>query len=405
MKSTKIILLVLFFIVLSIIIYSRSFFDNEISTIQRNVVLVKDEYIPELRYIIDTREKINKVPLLVSKLVITPNPEKKKYNETQVNNLITEIDGELQHIFAVHGQPNAAPLHRYIANNWTGYKNVVFKIIHPEQSDDAEQLTLDLETSLVFLERLNTGMKMIADFHQSVVSQKTEQVVNITLSSKQKVLVIAGLTTMTFVLIGFVTFDKIMLSEGQLRRQVIEVNKKNLLLEEQSKEINQLACYDTLTGLPNRHFFQMIMAEELSPINTSAKKGALVFLDIDNFKTVNDTYGHDMGDHFLVTVGNSINSLCDEQIFAARFGGDEFALLLRGFDDTTVGLILDKLLALVATPLKIQNVCLFPTCSIGVAFYPQHGNNLSDLLKKADIAMYQAKVTLNSYVIYRDKVG
>lgn len=206
-----------------------------------------------------------------------------------------------------------------------------------------------------------------------------------------------------FLFIGLIAFHKITSTESKLRTQVTLLAEKNLLLLEQANEINQLAYHDTLTGLPNRHYFQQVLSEALTGTGADSAGGAVAFLDLDNFKLVNDTYGHDVGDQFLAVIADRIKSLLQEQVFGARFGGDEFVFLLRQFEDANTRMLLEKILALVALPVQVEGVMISPTCSIGVAFFPSHGNSVVELLKKADTAMYQAKARKNIYVIYDGK--
>ncbi|HAK74466.1 MAG TPA: hypothetical protein DCP36_14585 [Sporomusaceae bacterium] len=127
-------------------------------------------------------------------------------------------------------------------------------------------------------------------------------------------------------------------------------------------------------------------------------------MDMDNFKIINDHYGHDAGDQFLVIIANRIRSLFGEDIFGARFGGDEFALFLRKAAEKQVEKLLSELRGIIAEPVRVQGVLISPTPSIGVAFYPRHGDTVVELLKNADIAMYQAKSKKNAYVIYETKL-
>lgn len=204
-------------------------------------------------------------------------------------------------------------------------------------------------------------------------------------------------------MIGLLAFRKVVSAEIRLQQQVIEMAEKNRKLIEQAEAINKLAFHDTLTGLPNRHSFQKALQEELAAPETGAGHGAVVFLDIDNFKLVNDTYGHDVGDEFLIIIAERIKSLLDKEVFGARFGGDEFVFFLRGYNEQLTRDFLDYLLELIAMPVNIGEIAFSSTSSIGVAFYPEQGNSVVDLLKKADIALYQAKSRKNSCVVYDNK--
>ncbi len=162
--------------------------------------------------------------------------------------------------------------------------------------------------------------------------------------------------------------------------------------EEDAKKLQYLARYDPLTGLINRTLF----ADRLDNAITRAKRNwgmvALMFLDVDGFKGINDRFGHATGDELLKEVANRISASVRESDTVARLGGDEFTVILEGIhhvDD--VGRIASKILEAVSTPYRIAGRDLIITTSIGVAIYPIDGESIEELLKGADIAMYSAK--------------
>lgn len=401
MKSNKIILAVLFCSVLGLILYSRSFFIDELLTIETGVLEVRNENVRQLSRVIECQAKINKVPWLVSRLRSTPNAEKKAYIEGQILSQIKEID---QVYFYDFNYPDEdLPLYDYLRQNWEGYKQLVFQVIASDKSDNYDEAQRQTENSLLYLERVNGGMKLIVSFHERDVAEKTDSIVQTAQLSKYNASLFTIGSTTVFLVIGLLAFRKIVSAETKLQEQVVEMADKNRQLTEQAEEINKLAFHDTLTGLPNRHYFQKALVEELETIEADTGYGAVVFLDMDNFKLVNDTYGHDVGDEFLIIIADRIRSLQDKEIFGARFGGDEFVLFLRGYDEHRTRPLLSYLLILIAMPVKIGDIALSPTSSIGVAFYPHQGNSVVDLLKKADIALYQAKSKKNSYAVYDNK--
>ncbi|MBA6391572.1 EAL domain-containing protein [Colwellia sp. BRX10-3] len=168
------------------------------------------------------------------------------------------------------------------------------------------------------------------------------------------------------------------------------------------EEVRQLAYYDVLTGLPNREKFKQLVHTALDRAERKNEKAALMFIDLDNFKTVNDTLGHDAGDKLLQSVTQNLKDCLrpsdyisnDEQIklSLSRLGGDEFTLIVSGLKDT-VGLenIASRIHKKLSQPTYIDEQELLITGSIGIAIYPDDGNNLETLLKYADIAMYKAK--------------
>jgi diguanylate cyclase (GGDEF)-like protein/PAS domain S-box-containing protein/hemerythrin-like metal-binding protein len=157
-------------------------------------------------------------------------------------------------------------------------------------------------------------------------------------------------------------------------------------------EIRHLAFYDALTDLPNR----MLLNDRLQQALVAAKRDdahiALLFLDLDKFKPVNDSFGHDVGDHLLKEAARRILACVRESDTVARIGGDEFIVLLRTVEDARDALaVAEKIRAALNQPFALKGLRLEVSSSIGLALYPAHGSDAFALAKNADIAMYQAK--------------
>ncbi|SMC52169.1 diguanylate cyclase domain-containing protein [Sporomusa malonica] len=402
MRSSKCILLLLFCSVISIILYSQHFFTAELSTIERNIEIVQNHHILQSRKVVDTQTKINKVPLLLWKFTLADTHEKKMYITNQLLEQIQQIEDD--QLLAFDGDEDEIVLSNYVQKNWLGYKQLVLKTMDATSNNDISSAQEAMTLSLIYLERVNTGMKMIVDFHQNDVSQKTANIAVTAQSSQQNILGFSIVAIISFLFIVFFTFRKIILTENQLRKQVSELAEKNALLAEKNLRIKQLAYEDNLTGLANRYAFQSVLTKELAAVSSNATNGAVIFFDIDGFKQVNDVYGHAIGDELLAVIGARIKPLLDDKIsFGARFGGDEFALFFKEVTAKDISPILDKLLEVVFIPTEIQDITFHPTASIGVAFYPQQGTTAAELLKKADKAMYQAKAKKNAYVLYNEE--
>ncbi|HHW48285.1 MAG TPA: EAL domain-containing protein [Clostridiaceae bacterium] len=166
--------------------------------------------------------------------------------------------------------------------------------------------------------------------------------------------------------------------------------------------IFNMAFFDALTNLPNRTQFLARLNDELLRAADSRSSGALFYIDIDNFKSINDTLGHSFGDVFLIKVAERLSSFVSEDALVARFGGDEFIILLpeiSGVDEAIS--FADKLIKEFRGSWSINGYDLFPTISVGVTIYPRDGDNIGELLKNADMAMYKAKeVGKNNYQFY-----
>lgn len=175
----------------------------------------------------------------------------------------------------------------------------------------------------------------------------------------------------------------------QLRMTIVRDLRDRL---EAQARIHHLAHHDTLTGLPNRAAFIGRATTLLAQARQVGQGVALLFIDLDHFKRVNDSLGHPAGDRLLQTVAERIIATVREADLVARFGGDEFVLLLAGAASASaVAEVAGKLLAAVGAPLEVPGAWISVTPSIGVAMFPEHGDSAAELIKHADTAMYQAK--------------
>ncbi|MGM0536767.1 MAG: diguanylate cyclase domain-containing protein [Pseudomonadota bacterium] len=174
-------------------------------------------------------------------------------------------------------------------------------------------------------------------------------------------------------------------------------------LKAHQQELEYIAHYDALTGLPNRSLLADRLHQAMATARRHPQRLALVFIDLDGFKAVNDTHGHEMGDRLLVELARCMRASLRESDTLGRLGGDEFvAVLVDPGEPDECERVLERLLAVAATPLVIDEVRLEVSASMGVAFYPA-GDELDadQLLRQADQAMYQAKRQgKNRYVVY-----
>ncbi|MDD2933750.1 MAG: diguanylate cyclase [Methylotenera sp.] len=152
------------------------------------------------------------------------------------------------------------------------------------------------------------------------------------------------------------------------------------------------ANYDHLTQLPNRSLFRDRLEQEIKMSHRLSQSAALLFIDLDHFKAVNDTLGHDAGDVLLVQAAGRINQCVREADTVARMGGDEFTVILSQLSDTKhAGKVAQNIIEQLSQPFIIGGATLNISASIGIAFYPQNGKSVEQLLKNADKSMYAAK--------------
>lgn len=180
--------------------------------------------------------------------------------------------------------------------------------------------------------------------------------------------------------------------ENELRKTTQELKQSNAELRLSQDRLSYLANHDSLTGLPNR----ILLYERLSQCIETAKNNhqsiALLFLDLDGFKQINDTLGHGVGDLLLQAVAKRLTGCLRTSDVVARLGGDEFVVLLPAVEDSQgVIRVAEKILHILSQAFAISGQTLFITSSIGICLFPHQGEDLETLIQKADSAMYQAK--------------
>jgi diguanylate cyclase (GGDEF)-like protein len=175
--------------------------------------------------------------------------------------------------------------------------------------------------------------------------------------------------------------------QRELERQVAERTAELSLTQAQ---LRHFAYVDMLTGLPNRRAFTEEFRRLIEEAELTGSRLALLLIDMDGFKLVNDTLGHHAGDSLLVAVGGRLRGAVREGDFVARLGGDEFAVLLM-MDDDVIEVVCQRIIDGFLPPIAIEGENLVAGASIGVAVYPEHGASQERIYKMADIAMYAAK--------------
>lgn len=182
-----------------------------------------------------------------------------------------------------------------------------------------------------------------------------------------------------------------LVESGSGRREQFLVCAGTDVTEERSAKARllELANTDVLTGLPNRYAVQEIISSLVQ--RTEGTAFGLVFLDLDNFKKVNDHYGHLFGDGLLQAVATAIQSCLQGKITIGRLGGDEFLVVVDASDANEVEAVAQRILQRMEAPFILNRTEIFSSCSIGIAMFPKHGKSMEELVRSADTAMYVAK--------------
>ncbi|MYM59507.1 EAL domain-containing protein [Vibrio sp. OCN044] len=170
-------------------------------------------------------------------------------------------------------------------------------------------------------------------------------------------------------------------------------------------KLNQLAYYDSLTGLANRSLLLQTLDDVIKKAQQDNTAGVLFYLDLDRFKTINDSLGHTIGDHLIKAIAKRMQAWLADDYTAARIGGDEFAILMPSIHPDKAHETAQQLLALISNPYSIDDHLLYCTTSVGISVFPSVNSTNIDVLRQADTALYRAKVAgRNKYMFYEPEM-
>lgn len=181
------------------------------------------------------------------------------------------------------------------------------------------------------------------------------------------------------------------------KKKLLETDLENLkmshlALEGEKKDIEETANYDELTMLPNRRFLNKWFPSLLHQVEKNNASIAVLFFDLDEFKSVNDNFGHDIGDALLISVADRLKEQVRESDLVVRLGGDEFLIIYNDIKKEQLSYVAQRIISSIEErQLLLQKDSLRVTSSLGIALYPQDGGDLKTLMKNADTALYSAK--------------
>ncbi|GAB5380885.1 MAG: bifunctional diguanylate cyclase/phosphodiesterase [Aliiglaciecola sp.] len=192
-------------------------------------------------------------------------------------------------------------------------------------------------------------------------------------------------------------------STNEVNSLSVAISEMQSGIQERENQINQLAFFDRLTGLPNRNQFNKTLEDVFS--RESAPKAMIALIDIDRFKEINDTVGHETGDKLLTLISERMQYHANEKDLYARIGGDEFAVIFDHPDPKRATFVAEQLVNLFEQPFVIDNLVLDVDVSVGIAHAPEHAKTAEQLIQCADIALYSCKGTHTTYAVFEPSLN
>ena len=192
-------------------------------------------------------------------------------------------------------------------------------------------------------------------------------------------------------------YDKLNSIAQKLHDEKEKQNLKNLEIQ----KLYNLAHYDTLTNIPNKFLFEIELDRAVSQAKRDKSKIALFFIDLDNFKEVNDTFGHEAGDYTLKTIVNNMQKVIRNEDILARRSGDEFLLMVKGnWKREDLSSLANKIIKATSAPIRYSDDVIFISSSIGISVFPSDTNSPQELINLSDKAMYKAKKAGKSHYVF-----
>jgi len=219
-------------------------------------------------------------------------------------------------------------------------------------------------------------------------------------------LIVALIVFYTLRILPFAAIQRVMKSlELSQNKLIKEIDSKNEVLRDNKKvndELQYRAMYDSLTKIANREHFCNVVEERILQAKDKSNTLAIMILDLNRFKDVNDSLGHHLGDELLKRVGTIIQQAIPSDSFLARLGGDEFAIMLNNYNQSGAIQQAELITKALSAHILIDDYHIVASASIGISCYPEHGESYEVLMKHADLAMYHAKQSSKPFELYID---
>jgi diguanylate cyclase (GGDEF)-like protein len=338
-----------------------------------------------------------------------------------LNDYTREVSSQQDIVYGVIVSPQGAPISSYV-----NYSDpLIKKRIDAAESKDIPKLLqrLDGQNDLIQLQfpiihnNQKLGLFLVGISRQSLQSEFQRQLIIQLLVLAAIVLFLSVAIHVVFRINVLAPIKKLVAASQDVGRgqyTLVETKSEDELgfltkafnamteaVQQEQAKLHRQANFDTLTGLPNRMMAFDRIKQEISRAKRTDQRFAVFFIDLDNFKNVNDSLGHAVGDELLVAIGHRLQAGIRESDIVARLGGDEFVVLAPDIaSDLKVEEVAERLIKAVSEPQQLAGRKVVANCSIGIALYPDNGKSIEELMANADNAMYQAKSTRDGSAIF-----
>lgn len=359
-------------------IYTSVFSYQQYAQLRAELTTASSNNDIQLRSAMAMRAAVRERAILLWQMTLLETPEDRKklfntfysqgseYHKSRLTLLNTELDRPEQSIIAKLDKEaaNRAPELRTFS-----------ELLNNNRVDDFR-----LELGKVLKDK--TAIAALLDQFISLQQNQNEQIWQNS-SHQMEELLSELITRMVFIILGGFLFAVYVM---------VTTSKQNKLIRIANQELHHLACHDNLTGLPNRRFLLHQLDIVLASAKRKQHKAAIIFIDLDDFKPINDTYGHEIGDQCLQDISNRISQVIRGSDMLGRLGGDEFLLILSEIDSSTQAIaVIQKILTIISEDLPIEGEITNVSASIGLYIYALEEINAEEAITLADKAMYQAK--------------